>query len=108
MNELDDECRRSVRYDRPFSVILSDIDNFKEINDTYGHLKGDEVLKGIAGILIDKLRTTDIAGRWGGEEFLILCPETGLDGAVDLVRKICSLISSCQYGSDVKVTISAG
>lgn len=79
--ELENECKRSVRYKRHFSVIMFDIDWFKKINDTYGHQAGDSVLKEISLLLKENLRATDIPARWGGEEFLVLCPETNLEGA---------------------------
>lgn len=63
----------AMRYDRDFSVILMDIDNFKQLNDTYGHLKGDEILQKTGKILLANLREIDTVGRWGGEEFIVLC-----------------------------------
>jgi len=70
------EVARAERYNRPLSIILLDIDRFKSINDTHGHLVGDTVLIETAGRLKNAIRSCDIAGRWGGDEFLIICPET--------------------------------
>ncbi len=85
---LDLEVQRSKRYSRDLSIIIFDIDHFKKVNDTYGHLIGDEVLKGIALLVKNTVRTTDIFARWGGEEFIILLPETPLDGAVIVAERI--------------------
>ncbi|MGQ9856767.1 MAG: diguanylate cyclase [Fervidobacterium sp.] len=70
------------------TVVMCDIDNFKKINDTYGHLTGDEVLKEIAKVLREHVRTTDVVGRFGGEEFIILFPSTGLDDAISVVERL--------------------
>ncbi len=75
-NELEKEITRTNRYKTPFSMILIDIDKFKSVNDTYGHQVGDIVLVNTAKILLSNIRKTDILGRWGGEEFLIICPNT--------------------------------
>jgi diguanylate cyclase (GGDEF)-like protein len=69
-------------------MILLDLDNFKDINDKHGHLKGDEVLVEVATILGAMTRKTDIAGRWGGEEFLVVCPSTQKDGAARLAESL--------------------
>lgn len=82
------EVARAERYGRPLSAILLDIDHFKAVNDTYGHPVGDAVLTETADRLRAALRTSDIPGRWGGEEFLILCPETPLETAVQLAERL--------------------
>ena len=87
-NALAQEVTRSERYNRPLSVIIIDIDHFKNVNDTYGHPVGDAVLAESAARLSGTLRTSDIAGRWGGEEFLIICPETTLNTAVVLAERL--------------------
>jgi diguanylate cyclase (GGDEF)-like protein len=85
---LPQEIRRAIRYGRDLSVILSDIDHFKQVNDTYGHLSGDVVLKEFAHCLAAIIRKqVDWAGRYGGEEFLIVLPETDLDGAMVLAER---------------------
>lgn len=85
---LAQEVLRAERYGRPLSLILIDIDHFKKVNDTYGHPVGDAVLAESASRLTRTLRTSDIAGRWGGEEFLVICPETAGDTAVVLAERL--------------------
>ena len=75
---LQSEILRARRYGKIFSVIMLDVDRFKSVNDTFGHPTGDAVLEQLADILRTNSRETDIVGRWGGEEFLIVCPETNL------------------------------
>ena len=105
---LEKECQRSVRYKTKFSVIMFDIDWFKKINDTYGHQAGDSVLKDIALLLKNNLRDIDIPGRWGGEEFLILCPQTDIEDARKLGVRICSLVANHRFTINAQVTISVG
>jgi diguanylate cyclase (GGDEF)-like protein/PAS domain S-box-containing protein len=76
------------RYKNALSVIVFDIDNFKPVNDNYGHAEGDRVLKRIAKIVAENIRIADSAGRWGGEEFIVICPETDLQGAWQLAEKL--------------------
>jgi len=85
---LEQEIARSRRYGKKFSVILVDIDYFKKVNDTLGHQAGDEVLVEISNVLKTNTRETDLVGRWGGEEFLIILPETNLDFAVKAAEKL--------------------
>ena len=99
---------RARRYHSPFSIILLDIDHFKKINDTCGHLVGDTVLKMLSDLLKSALRKSDLAGRWGGEEFLILLPFQNLDHAVQVARKLKSLIEQTQFPQVGKVTASCG
>lgn len=90
------EVDRANRYNNELSVILFDIDKFKTINDTYGHPVGDAVLVSIADITRVNIRITDTAGRWGGEEFMIICPDTSLQGAANLAEKIrCEIAAYC-------------
>ena len=99
---------RYRRYHRNFSLILLDIDDFKGINDRYGHLSGDRALQLLTSLLKRHLRDTDILGRWGGEEFLILCQETDLHGALRLAEALLTIIDhekidvigklSCSFG----------
>jgi diguanylate cyclase (GGDEF)-like protein len=80
-----------IRFDRsknPFTIMMGDIDHFKEINDTFGHDAGDHILTGIARMLRDNSRKQDIVSRWGGEEFIILLPETGLGNGAILAEKL--------------------
>ena len=88
-----DEFRRMTRYSLDLSIILCDIDFFKMINDNYGHLVGDQVLISISKILRLYCRDVDVVGRWGGEEFLIICRETNVEGAMIVADKLRALIS---------------
>lgn len=107
-DELELELQRSVRYKKVFSIILVDIDWFKSINDTFGHPGGDTVLRELAPILKDNLRTAEVPCRWGGEEFLILCPEIGLQDAQTVAERLRSLVGKHPFGIGVSVTISLG
>ena len=82
---LPQEIQRAVRYNRPLSIFMCDIDHFKKVNDTYGHQAGDLVLKEFSKRINDSIRDkVDMLARYGGEEFLVTLPETGLDGALNL------------------------
>lgn len=106
------EAERSVRYRRPLAVIFADIDRFKTINDSYGHDAGDIVLRGVADALKGRLRGTDVVGRYGGEEFMIVLPETSLDDAAALADKLRLDVASVRHqigdGQEVSVTASFG
>ncbi len=102
------EIERARRYKRPLSLIIFDIDHFKRINDTYGHKVGDEVLKELAKLIKKNIRKTDFAARWGGEEFVILAPETDLDGAVKLAEKLRQTVEKHEFPTVKNVTISLG
>ena len=106
--EFDMEVTRAERYGRPLSVILFDLDHFKNVNDTYGHPIGDIVLAQTAAHLLQQLRSSDIAGRWGGEEFLIICPETGLDTAAMLADRLRQTQQELQLPQVKQVTASFG
>jgi len=77
---LESEWRRAVRYERDLGLVLLDLDGFKEINDTQGHMAGDRILREAAAAISDRVRETDLASRFGGDEFVVLCPETGDGG----------------------------
>ena len=96
------------RYDIELSVILLDIDFFKRINDDYGHLPGDSVLIEFAQIIKQNLRATDYVGRWGGEEFLIICPNIGINEAVLTANKLLDKIRSHRFSEVTNITASAG
>jgi diguanylate cyclase (GGDEF)-like protein len=85
---LADEWKRASRYGRPLSLIILDLDGFKQINDRYGHPAGDRLLKEVAAILRDSLRETDVPARYGGEEFAVVCPETSEDEARVVAERI--------------------
>lgn len=106
---LDIEIAKSKRYKKELSIIMFDIDHFKQINDTYGHQKGDEVLKRIAEQLIRDTRRVDYLGRYGGEEFLIVLPETGIENAVRVAERIRVNIENIIWNDiDKRITISGG
>ncbi len=94
VGELEQEIERVKRYNAAFSVVLIDIDNFKRVNDSYGHLAGDAVLRQIAQVMLSNLRTIDIVGRYGGEEFLIILPETDLERAVAVSERLRLAVAS--------------
>ena len=96
------------RYHKPLSIIFFDIDNFKSINDTFGHKVGDEVLKEIPSLVAKHIRKSDIFGRWGGEEFLIICPEIDLENATKLAEKLRKVMQEHQFTDVGKVTCSFG
>jgi diguanylate cyclase (GGDEF)-like protein len=105
---LTTEVLRSRRYKHPLSVILADIDHFKTVNDTYGHNVGDVVLTGIASLMKQHVREVDTVGRWGGEEFLIVCPDTTSDGAKKLAEKLRKKIEKHNFKDVGSKTISMG
>ena len=105
---IENEIIRSNRYSSAFAVIMLDIDNFKTINDTFSHNAGDKVLVQFSKVLMQTKRMSDIAGRWGGEEFLILCPETTIDGALFLARKLRTNIEKNEFENTSNITASFG
>jgi two-component system, cell cycle response regulator len=111
INELENISRIARRSNRVFSIIMIDIDDFKQINDLYGHISGDEYLKSIAELFTQSLREQDIAGRIGGEEFLIILPETSIDGAFQLAVRIRKNVKDYvlnYLNYKIRTTISAG
>ena len=109
-SRLDEEFERAVRYETPLSLIMMDIDNFKQINDTYGHRVGDLVLKEISATIRRGVRKTDIVARYGGEEFAVILPHTLQKGAVDEAERLRESIAMSAYAGLVnhKVTVSIG
>ncbi len=102
------EINKANRYLQPFSIIMLDIDHFKQLNDTYGHNTGDQVLKKIASTIDQSCRQADTVARWGGEEFLILCPLTTLEEAKKLSELLRKRIENGSYDIDHSVTASFG
>ena len=96
------------RYKTEFSILLLDIDDFKKINDTYGHDVGDYVLKTVAKTLKENTRTTDVVGRWGGEEFIIVCENTNLDGSKILAEHLRDIVYKTNFEKVGNITISLG
>ena len=109
---LSEELERARRYDLPLSVVLCDLDFFKSVNDTYGHLAGDSVLVHVADLLRQQARVTDVMGRYGGEEFLILLPNTGAGEAQQAATRMLEAIHSrpapLRDGTTLPVTASLG
>lgn len=111
MARLNDLCLRANRYQATFSCIMLDIDHFKRVNDQYGHATGDAVLKGVAGTLVKTVRDVDKVCRVGGEEFLVLCPETTADGARTFAERLRSAVERHEVECEsqaLRVTISLG
>ena len=103
------EVKRAQRYDLALSLIMIDLDHFKEFNDTYGHLEGDGLLRKIAQILKSSLRETDLVARYGGEEFSVILPETDKEGASIAAERVRKTISEQTFGEvGAKMTISLG
>ncbi|MEC9492076.1 GGDEF domain-containing protein [Flexistipes sp.] len=105
---LTHEMERADRYQNGLSLIMLDIDHFKKINDTYGHIKGDETLKRLAEIVENNIRKSDFFARWGGEEFILLVPHTSLDNAAMLAEKLRKLVKTSKQPVDCQVTCSFG
>lgn len=102
------EFSRHQRADSPLSLVLCDIDHFKRVNDEYGHLIGDVIMQEIAAAVTAKIRNTDIFGRWGGEEFLLILPDTSLDGAVSIVNALQNTLAESRFTRDIKISLSFG
>ena len=106
---LEEETGKARRYSRPLSVAMADVDDFKRINDTYGHRKGDEVLVAVARSIKNALRSVDVVGRYGGEEFIVLFPETPLIASRLVAEKMRSAVAALRFeGVKLAVTISIG
>ncbi len=108
---LKEEVGRAARYDQVLSCIMLDIDNFKQINDTHGHLAGDYVIKELAGILKESVRAIDIVARFGGDEFTLLLPNTDMVEAVKLVKRIRDIVERYSFKLNenyMNITVSLG
>ena len=113
MNRAGEEIERSLRHQAPLSVLMVDIDHFKDFNDTYGHATGDRVLQTVARAMQDALRTTDICARHGGEEFAVLLPSTPGENAYYVAERVRRTLSGTRYTGlglppEVNITISVG
>lgn len=105
------EYAEARRYARPLSCLMTDLDNFKLINDTFGHVAGDAALKQVASILTEVVRGSDMVSRYGGDEFLVLLPETDLEGADALAEKVRAAAASQSFGDGeprFQLTLSIG
>lgn len=109
---LERERRRAIRYERPLAVGMADLDHFKEINDRHGHLAGDAILNRVAQVMASNLRTADAVGRYGGEEFLLVLPETDMAGAAAVADKVVRAVAQIPFrlddGQTVQTTVSIG
>ena len=111
MERLDQELKRAAEQDAPFSLVMLDIDHFKAVNDTYGHPAGDLVLRETAAIVKRSVRDVDVCGRYGGEEFVVLLPQTPLDGARLVAERIREAVATRGFelrGERRIVTVSLG
>ena len=107
-NILKQKMQEYQRYQKEFSIIFFDIDFFKKVNDTYGHDVGDYVLESLADIVSSEIRSSDAFGRWGGEEFIIILPETSLKQAMNVAEKLRKTVEKEMFGSAKKITCSFG
>ncbi|MCD4702660.1 MAG: sensor domain-containing diguanylate cyclase [Candidatus Aegiribacteria sp.] len=112
MERFEEEIARAGRYDRPLAAMLIDLDHFKMVNDTHGHLAGDTVLVSAVSCITGILRETDFAGRYGGEEFCVVLPETGKQGALELAERLRRTTEDTDHvltdGSKPRITCSIG
>lgn len=108
MEMIDAEYERYKRYHTPFSLVMLDIDHFKKVNDTYGHHTGDVVLAGVTSIMKTSIRKSDVLGRYGGEEFIVVLPETRKAGAVTVAEKLRQQIAAHDFDRVGTVTVSCG
>ena len=111
IEKIDSEINRAIRHGSPMSLLMLDIDHFKRINDTWGHTAGDEVLKGVGRLLRDSCRVYDVPGRYGGEEFCIVLPETQLGNTEAVAERIRKRLETTELtcgGEAVVVTASIG
>jgi diguanylate cyclase (GGDEF)-like protein len=111
IERLEIEAARARRYEQPLTMILFDVDRMTTVNDTYGQDKGDEVIQKVAHVVKEQVRTSDVAGRYGGEEFLILCPQTDRANAQFLAERLRRRVAELSFsaaGEEFGVTISVG
>lgn len=111
---LDRDVARAQRMREPMALMMVDIDHFKDVNDQYGHPAGDRVLCSVVNVLRQRVRAQDLVGRYGGEEFMVLLPDTGLTGAEQLARELCKAVEESRCPADgvpgpgIAVTVSIG
>lgn len=111
VEQLDRELSRAARHGRPLTLVIADIDHFKSVNDEFGHLAGDQVLKEVAQLAKSRLRPDDVIARYGGEELAIILPETDLAGGVKIADELRKMVATETFNfedEDIDVTISCG
>ena len=111
MEKIDREATRSQRHQRAFTILLVNVDDFKKVNDQHGYNAGDDVLVEIARVLRSCVRNEDICARWGGEEFLILLPETGTESSLPVANKVLESMSMTEFKANkpgIHITVSIG
>jgi diguanylate cyclase (GGDEF)-like protein len=108
LERISNEVQKYNRYETPFAILFMDVDHFKKINDSYGHDKGDRVLKLMGSLMNQHTRDTDVCVRWGGEEFMILALNTDLDNSIKLAEHFRSIVESFDFHLETNVTISIG
>jgi diguanylate cyclase (GGDEF)-like protein len=112
LRQLDIEFEHAARHDHELAVLMIDLDHFKSVNDAHGHLFGDQVLRRVAETMQESIRAADALGRYGGEEFLLVLPNTNAEGALKLAEKLRRAVSSLRFhpaaGPPVKITVSIG
>jgi len=111
MEQLEREHSRATRHRRPLTMVMLDIDHFKEVNDIFGHLAGDQVLKEVAQLAKSRLRPDDVIARYGGEEFALVLPETKLDGGILIADQLRKMIADEVFAfedEEIQVTVSCG
>lgn len=111
VEQLERELSRASRHERPLAIVLCDIDHFKSVNDEYGHLAGDHVLKEVAHLAKERLRPDDVLARYGGEELAIILPETDLGGGVRIADELRTIIATATFvfeDEEIDVTVSCG
>lgn len=112
LNEIGDyEIRRSIRLQRPIAVVMVDLDNFKSINDTYNHIVGDKALKEVGRVFRKNIRNIDILGRYGGDECIIIMPETNLENAVQTIKRVQKKLQEFKFkigSKKLQITASYG
>jgi two-component system cell cycle response regulator len=112
LQKLDEQIQRSRRYEEPLSAIMLDIDHFKKVNDRYGHIIGDNVLEKVAAVIGSVIRATDVAGRYGGEEFIIILPHAEWSEALIVAERIRKAVEAAEMqgssGETFSITVSQG
>lgn len=112
LNRLESEFQHTIRYQKPIAIVMLDIDHFKRVNDTYGHLTGDKILRDLAAVILKSVRKADIVARYGGEEFTIVAPHTNLEQGLALAENVRKTIEESSFeveeGIILPLTISLG